>query len=117
MNILMNICNSNTREALWVTPLSCWNKLLDMYSDITKNGFVPMISFDQEKNAWAVKFKKDKMEFTVYLNRKDADACIDGTLCKDFGIQIAIDSRHTPPTKRYESLLITETCHHLRLSA
>jgi len=48
-----------------------------------------MISFDQEKNAWAVKFKKDKMEFTVYLNRKDADACIDDTLCEDFGIQIA----------------------------
>ncbi len=65
------------------------NKLLDMYPDITKNGFVPMMSFDQEKNAWAVKFKKDKMEFTVYLNREDADACIDGTVCEDFGIQIA----------------------------
>ncbi|MGO9377614.1 MAG: hypothetical protein ACLP29_03555 [Dissulfurispiraceae bacterium] len=42
------------------------NKLLDMYPDITKNGFVPMMSFDQEKNAWAVKLKKGKDEFTVY---------------------------------------------------
>ena len=65
------------------------NKLLDMYPDITKNGFVPMMSFDQEKNAWAVKLKKGKDEFTVYWNKKDADACIDGTLCEDFGIQIA----------------------------
>ena len=65
------------------------NKLLDMYPDITKNGFAPLMSFDQEKNAWAVKLKKGQEEFTVYLNKKDADACMDGTFCEDFGIMIA----------------------------
>ena len=65
------------------------NKLLDMYPDITKNGFAPMMSFDQEKNAWAVKLKKGQQEFTVYLNKKDADACMDGTFCEDFGTEIA----------------------------
>ena len=65
------------------------NKLLDMYPDITKNGFAPMMSFDQGKDAWAVKLKKGQLEFTVYLNKKDADACMDGTLCEDFGTEIA----------------------------
>ena len=62
--------------------------MLDMYPDITKNGFAPMMSFDQEKNAWAVKLKKGQQEFTVYLNKKDADACMDGTFCEDFGTEI-----------------------------
>ena len=71
------------------TQVALEDKLLEMYPDITKNGFAPRMSFDQEKNAWAVKLKKDKLEFTVYLNRKDADACMDGTFCEDFGTEIA----------------------------
>jgi hypothetical protein len=65
------------------------NKLLDMYPEITKKGFAPMMGFDQEKNAWSVKLKKGKKEFIVYLNKKDADACMDGTFCENFGNEIA----------------------------
>ncbi len=65
------------------------NKLLDMYPDITKNGFAPMMSFDQGKDSWAIRLKKGQQEFTVYLNKKDADACMDSTLCENFGTEIA----------------------------
>ncbi|MGO9379141.1 MAG: hypothetical protein ACLPN1_11040 [Dissulfurispiraceae bacterium] len=64
------------------------NKLLDMYPEITRKGFKPMMSFDQEKDSWVVRLKDGKCDFTVYLNKKDADACMDGTFCEDFATEI-----------------------------
>ena len=60
-----------------------------MYSDRSKNGFAPVMSFDQGRDAWAVRLKKGKQEFMVYLKIKDAAACIDATFCEDFGTEIA----------------------------
>lgn len=65
------------------------DKLLDMYPDIAKNGFVPLMSFDQQQNTWVVKLKKGIVEFTVKLSKTGADACMDGTFCEDFGAEIA----------------------------
>ena len=64
------------------------NKLLDMYPEITQKGFKPMMSFDQGKDSWAVRLKDGKCDFTVYLNKKDADACMDGQFCEDFATEI-----------------------------
>ena len=58
------------------------NKLLDIYPAITQKGFKPMMSFDQGKDSWAVRLKNGNREFTVSLNKKDADACIDGNFCE-----------------------------------
>jgi hypothetical protein len=64
------------------------NKLLDMYPEITQKGFKPMMSFDQEKDSWAVRLKDGKCDFNVYLNKRDADACMNGNLCEDFATEI-----------------------------
>ncbi len=86
----MLIIVGETKEAnMGYSQVGLENKLLEMYSDITRYGFAPMMSFDQDKDSWAVKLKRGKQEFTVYLKKKDADACMDGTLCEDFGTEIA----------------------------
>ena len=70
------------------TQVGLENKILEMYPEITKHGFAPMLSFDKDQEMWSVKFKKGKDEFTVRLKKKDADACIDGTYCESFGTEI-----------------------------
>jgi roadblock/LC7 domain-containing protein len=60
------------------------NKLLDMYPAITQKRFKPMMSFDQGKDSWAVRLKNGNREFTVSLNKKDVDACIDGNFLRRF---------------------------------
>jgi len=72
------------------------NKLLDMYPEITQKGFKPMMSFDQEKDSWAVRLKDGKCDFTVYLNKKDADACMDGQFCEDFATEITKQLQKCP---------------------
>ena len=62
--------------------------MLEMYPEITQKGFKPMTSFDQEKDSWAVRLRDGKCDFTVYLNKKDADACMDVNFCEDFATEI-----------------------------
>ncbi len=66
------------------TQVALEDKILEMYPEITKNGISPRLSFDAGKNAWAVKLVKGKHEFTVYLDKKDADSCMDNTYCEAF---------------------------------
>ncbi len=85
------------------------NKLLDIYPAITQKGFKPMMSFDQGKDSWAVRLKNGNCEFTVSLNKKDADACIDGNFCEDFATEITSSWRNAPVTEaRDEYILIAQ---------
>jgi hypothetical protein len=70
------------------TQVALEDKILDVYPDIRAKGLVPRLSFNKEKDAWAVMFKKGTQEYTVYLCKTDADACIDNTYCEGFGNEI-----------------------------
>jgi len=70
------------------TNVALKDKIMEMYPDITKHGISVSLDFDKEKNAYIVKFKKDKHELTTHLEKKDADDCMDGTKCVYFGVQI-----------------------------
>ena len=59
-----------------------------MYPDIRKHGVSPRLSFDEGKNAWMVKLVEDGKETTIYLDKEDADACIDNQYCAAFGTEI-----------------------------
>lgn len=61
------------------------DKILQMYPVILEKGIKPELRFNEEKDAWFVKFKKDGREATVCLLKEDADACMDNTYCKSFG--------------------------------
>lgn len=70
------------------TNVALEDKIAGMYPEIERHGIAVNIDFDKEKNAFVVKFKKDGHELKTYLNKKDADECMDGTKCVYLGVQI-----------------------------
>jgi hypothetical protein len=64
------------------------DKILQMYPVILDQGIRPQVRFDEEKDAWYVKLKKNGKEATVCLVKEDADACMDNTYCKSFGEEV-----------------------------
>jgi hypothetical protein len=70
------------------TQVALEDKILAMYPEIREKGISPRMSFDKERNAWVVKLVKGSKERTVYLNKNDADACMDRTYCESFGKEV-----------------------------
>lgn len=70
------------------TIVALKDKILEMYPEITQYGISVGISFDEEKNAYIVKFEKDNRELTTHLEKKDADDCMNNIKCVYLGIQI-----------------------------
>jgi hypothetical protein len=64
-------------------------KLLEMYPEITEFGFSLGLEFDGEKNAWVLSFEKGEHKRHAFLDKKDADACIEGNLCIYLGVLVA----------------------------
>ena len=64
-------------------------KLLALYPEIEKFDLSLSLEFDGEKNAWIVTFQKGNHKRHAILDKKDADACIDGNVCIYLGVLIA----------------------------
>jgi len=64
------------------------DKIREIYPDIQKHDIALGVDFSEEKNAYVVKFKKDVHELATYLDKKDADECIDGVKCVHLGVKI-----------------------------
>jgi hypothetical protein len=64
-------------------------KLLEMYPEIEKFGLSLALEFDESKDAWVVSFQKGNEKRHAFLDKKDADACIDGNACIYLGVLIA----------------------------
>jgi len=63
-------------------------KLLRMYPEIGKYGLSLDLEFDPEKNAWVVSFVKGNHRRHAFLDKSDADACIEGSVCIYLGVLI-----------------------------
>ena len=70
------------------TQTALEDKIFEMYPEIRKHGIAVSLSFNNEKNAWVVKFSKGRHELTTHLEKKDADDCMDGLKCVYLGVQI-----------------------------
>ncbi len=70
------------------TIVALKEKILKMYPEIEKQGISVSLEFSEQKNAYIVKFKKEQHELTTYLEKKDADDCMDGIKCVYLGVQI-----------------------------
>ncbi|MGD9073662.1 MAG: hypothetical protein PVJ69_00490 [Desulfobacteraceae bacterium] len=64
-------------------------KLLEMYPEITKFGLSLGLEFDEGKNAWVVSFEKGDHKRHAFLDKKDADSCIEGNVCIYLGVLVA----------------------------
>ena len=70
------------------TVVALKDKIAAMYPDIEKHNISVGLEFNAEKNAYIVKFKKDRHELTTHLEKKDADECMDGIKCVYLGVQV-----------------------------
>jgi hypothetical protein len=70
------------------TNVALKEKIMEMYPEISKHRISVGLDFDQVKNAYIIKFKKDRHELTTHLEKKDADDCMDGIKCVYLGVQV-----------------------------
>ena len=70
------------------TKVALQDKILEMYPEISKNGIVVTLEFDEAKNAYVVKFRRDNKELTTHLEKKDADDCMENIKCVYLGVQV-----------------------------
>lgn len=63
-------------------------KLLQMYPEITKYGLSMDLVMDEDKDAWVVTFQKGPHQRHAFLDRKDADSCMEGNVCIYLGVLI-----------------------------
>lgn len=71
------------------TLASLKEKILEMYPEIKDYGISVDLTFNEQKNAYIVDFKKGDQELTTHLEKKDADDCMNGIKCVYLGVQIA----------------------------
>jgi hypothetical protein len=74
--------------AMNIDPKVLTSKLIEMYPEIKKHDLDVSACFDEKKDAWIVQLAKGKHELTTHLERKDAEACLDGVQCIYLGVQI-----------------------------
>lgn len=70
------------------TQVALEDKLYEMYPELMKNHIAISISFDESRNAWVVRFDKGGHSRYAFLDKKDADACMDGVQCLYLGTLI-----------------------------
>jgi hypothetical protein len=73
---------------LGYTKVALENKILEMYPEIASHGLSISLDFDEGKNAYIVKLKKDKQELATHLEKKDADDCMNNIKCVYLGVQV-----------------------------
>jgi hypothetical protein len=70
------------------TNVALKDKLFEIYPEIMEHGISASLNFDEEKEAYLIKLEKSSHELTSYLDKKDADDCMDGIKCVPLGIKI-----------------------------
>ncbi len=63
------------------TQVGLEDKLYEMYPELMKHHITLRLSFDETRNAWVIHFDKDGHSRFAFLDKADADACMDGVQC------------------------------------
>ncbi len=64
------------------------DKILQMYPEIREHGISLSLGFSDENNAWVIKFAKGEHRLETYLDKQDADECMNGIKCVHLGVQL-----------------------------
>lgn len=70
------------------TQVALEDKLLEMYPELSSHKIAVSLSFDEERSAWVVRFKKGNHTRFAFLDKQDADDCMDGQKCLYLGVLI-----------------------------
>jgi hypothetical protein len=71
------------------TQVALGDKLYEMYPELMKHKIAIRLSMDEERNAWVVTFEKGGKNRHAFLDKDDADACMDGQQCIYLGMLVA----------------------------
>ena len=63
--------------------------IFELHPEIVQHALNLAVTFDEAKNAFVLKFSRGGRELTTYLNKEDADECIEGKKCIHLGVQVA----------------------------
>jgi hypothetical protein len=63
-------------------------KIHQMYPDIDKLGVASTVTFDEAKKTYVLELKKGPHHLATYIDKTDADKCMDGVECVHLGVQI-----------------------------
>jgi hypothetical protein len=70
------------------TVVGLKTKVLEMYPEIEKMQVISSLTFDEGKNAYVLKLTKGPHELSTYIDKADADRCMDGHVCVSLGVQV-----------------------------
>lgn len=70
------------------TTVGLKEKIYEIYPEIDKGTIKLNVTFSDERNAYLLKFKRGKEELTTYLDRSDADDCMNNIKCVHLGIKV-----------------------------
>ena len=69
------------------TVVALKNKIREMYPDIQKHHITFGLDYSEEKSAYVAHFKKDSHELITYIEKDDANECMDDVKCVHLGIK------------------------------
>ena len=64
------------------------SKLMEMYPEIAGNGIDLGLQYDEIRSAWVITYKKGDHSRYAFLDKRDADACMEGVQCIYLGTLI-----------------------------
>ena len=70
------------------TIVALKEKILEMYPDIAQHRVTVGVSWSGEKNAYILKFKRGKEELVTYIDKMDADDCMNNIRCVHLGVKV-----------------------------
>jgi hypothetical protein len=65
------------------------DKILEFHPEIAAKGIALSLNFDEASNRFVLLFSLEEEELGTYLDKKDADACMDGKKCVNLAVQVA----------------------------
>ena len=63
-------------------------KIVEMYPEICQHGVSIDLDYISEKNAYVITLKKETHELSAYLDKNDANECMEGMKCVHLGLKI-----------------------------
>jgi len=63
------------------TQVGLEDKIYEMYPELMQHKIALKLSMDEGRNAWVITFEKGVKNRHAFLDKQDADACMDGQQC------------------------------------
>jgi len=63
------------------TQVGLEDKIYEMYPELMEHKIALRLNFEEERNAWVIHFEKGGKSRYAFLDKADADACMDGYTC------------------------------------